>query len=178
MSLFSKAVVLSLIGTIAAWASPFAVTEGVDFSNNIFSPSNLAVTLGIGTNTISGTVFRGGLLTGDVLDAMQFTKLASESISSIRITTSGYHGSIVPGSLIVLGAVLGATTVRGNGAFNVALTPGTGNTVTLFLVPPLVAAGGFNYKLEIVGTPEPATLAMFTLGGFFVLASRLRRPAA
>lgn len=130
--------------------------------------------LDFGVNTITGVMSGGSLLGGDLLDVVQFTKPSNVTISSIRIIVTSISNMTVPASITVIGGL--PITFSSNGTFNVGLT-GTGATTIISIASGtnVLNAGNFNYRVEILGTPEPASLSMLLLGGVGLAALKLRR---
>lgn len=166
MKHFAMICCLCLGSAGVAMATPFSVTEGGDFSNLLGGPTNLGLSLDAGINTISGTLTGGSFMSGDLLDALVFSKPPGVQISSIKIIVTGFSGSatILTG-LGVAGSATGFVQVTGNGTFNLPLFGGGGSSVMLSISSPLsgFALGAFSYTIEIEATagagPDPISEA-------------------
>jgi hypothetical protein len=172
----------------SGWAIPIW-TESLDGDLSSAEGSPTAVSIGLGTNTISGSISAAA---GDTRDFITFTLAAGQQLSSILLqqwedgtsggpANTGFHAinlgstSFVP-SGSTIGSFLGAShidflppgtdllpdlaaAVAGGTGFTVPLGPGTYSYVIQQTGPQLNL-----YALDFVVVPEPTTALLLSLG--------------
>jgi hypothetical protein len=154
-------------------------TETSDFSGNLGSPFILPESLGLGANTITGTLPED--FGQEDVDVFYVNNPSQLSVSSITVDISSFVGTLTDPSSGFGGLRLEAPgfkqeTVNGNGTFS--LPPSVSNATQFqfrFFGPSDITnmeAGSMNYQVTLNAVPEPSSALLF---GTFALAAALGR---
>ncbi len=175
-------VVLLLSNT--AYAIPLNVVESIDFANSNGNGADLGA-LDVGINTVSGTVLRDSTASsgfGDYGDFWEVDLLSGQQITSIDIVINNQTGN--PGFFVGAAdnnvggygpftAQAYANLYLGDGTYSLAATLGTSYPFAAgryyFGAATNVGTNtGYSYEwrvtVEPASVPEPATLALISLG--------------
>lgn len=157
-------------------------TETSDFSGNLGSPFAIPGSLGIGANTITGSLpVELGSSDGDVFSVDNSSFL---SISSISISISNFIGTTTdPSNGFGLFEILlpnsGSELINGNGFFLLSATINDVSQLQFRLFGPEdfmnMEYGSMDYTVTINAVPEPSSALLTGAFALFALAARTLR---
>lgn len=176
----------ALAATSSAAMATVTYIETTDLSNQQLSPSLITPALGIGLNTISGTLpVQPGSIPRPDHDFFRVTLPNTYSISSISIDVTNFVGISGPGnngSLLMVNTVTnagvtGIVYLYNNNSYSLTFTLADPNNIVLAVTPPSNSfpnnqAGSLDYTVNINVVPAPSMLAFAGLCGVGALYRR------
>lgn len=176
----------ALAATSSAALGSVTYIETTDISNNQLAPTLITPALGIGLNTVSGTLpVQPGTFPRPDVDFFRVTLPNTYSISSISIDVTNYVGVTGSGNfggLLMINTVTnagntGAAYFYGNSSVSLNFTLADPNNIVLLVSSPNngfpnFEAGSADYTVNINVIPAPS---VFAIAGLFGLGAIRRR---
>lgn len=175
------AAIWALFGTLQAISEVITYTETTNFSPNLGFPYIVPGTLGIGNNTITGSLQVDEFF-ADV-DVFHVNNFNEYLVQSITVDVSNFVGTTTnpmesPGALRLESPGFRNIAVWNNGQFELLTAPSNAPIFEFRFIGPEdfmnFEVGGLDYIVTIVAVPEPSVIALL-FGALAVITVIKRR---